>query len=64
MSQKQLEKLTTQRLLAYLRSWLKAHETPYDDYFGGKRELVKSDIEWQEHRNLIKSILAKRGHVA
>lgn len=51
LTQEELEKLTTPRLLAYLRSWL----TCWDSY--------KEGSDWQDHHRLIKSILAKREHI-
>lgn len=51
LTKKQMEKLTTPRLLAYLRSWL----THWDSY--------KEELEWVQHHQLIKSVLATREHV-
>ncbi len=61
LSKDQLDKLTTPRLKAYLRSWMKKHDDHHWD--GESREIVKSSPEWQEHYQLIKGVLAQREHI-
>jgi len=60
LTEQQLMKLTTQRLLAYLRSWHKYHDTPNWD---NDQEFCKQSPMWQEHYKLIKSILKEREHI-
>lgn len=58
----ELEKLTTPRLLSYLRSLHTYHETlHWDDEIGS--EVTKSSEVWKEHHKLVKEILSKREHV-
>ncbi len=59
----QLRKLTTPRLLSYLQSLNTCHDTKhYDNY--RPNELVKSSQIWQEQHVLVKSVLAERPHVS
>ena len=59
LTESDLQKLTTKRLLRYRISLLKCPETPsWDD-----RRISKSDVNWKKHYALVKSILATREHV-
>lgn len=58
----ELEKLTTPRLLAYLRAWLSVPETQdYDDEDAAR--MTKDNPIWSQQHRLIKSILSTREHV-
>lgn len=62
LSEKELEKLTTPRLLNYLRSLHAYHETPHwDDERPG--EMTKDNEEWKKQYSLVKSILSNREHL-
>jgi len=64
LSRERLDKLTTKRLLAYLRSLYVCHEgRHWDDDDHNTQELTKDSTEWKEHIQLVKSILANREHV-
>lgn len=63
LSKECLDKLTTKRLLAYLRSLYECHEEPHWDEDCNSKELTKDSTEWKEHIQLVKSILANREHV-
>lgn len=55
-----LQKLTTVRLLKYLHSLL---ECPDDHNWDGCHRLTKASDKWREHYALVKSILATREHI-
>jgi DNA replication protein DnaD len=61
LTEKDLHKLTTRRLLKYRDSLLACHETEDDDTY--RKKVVKSSDEWREHYALVKSILATREHI-
>ena len=64
LSRERLEKLTTKRILAYLRSLYECHDGPHwvaEDQ--NPYELTKDSTEWKEHIQLIKAILSTREHV-
>ena len=62
LTKERLEKLTTKRILAYLRSLYVVHEGPnWDEH---NKEITKSSIEWKEQVKLVKSILATREHLS
>lgn len=62
LSNEEIVKLTTPRLLAYLRSLLKAHELPNWDETNAK-SLSKASPEWQGTYNSVKRELSQREHV-
>jgi len=59
LTRRQLEKLTTKRLLAYKRSFMGTNETPDWETNGWS----KASPEWKNHLALIKEILGTREHV-
>lgn len=62
----EMEKLTTQRLLAYRDSLYKVPEGPSHEEttYGGKDlDLHKQSPEWKVAMASLKAVLAKRGHV-
>mgnify|MGYP003442721774 CR=1 FL=1 len=61
LTEEDLHKLTTRRLLKYRDSLLACHETEDDDTY--RKKVVKSSDEWREHYALVKSILATREHI-
>ncbi len=61
LTEADLRKLTTQRLLKYRDSLLACHETEDDDTY--RKKVIKSSDEWREHYVLVKSILSTREHV-
>lgn len=65
LTKEQMEKLTTKRLLAYLKSWREApeHEDHEKSMYGGQSQICKEDQFWKDHFEEIKSVLATREHV-
>jgi hypothetical protein len=63
LTKSELEKLTTPRLLAYLKSLRKVHDYQDHDSIFGFRKLTKESKQWQETYNLVKSILTTREHI-
>ncbi len=65
LTEEDLHKLTTRRLLKYRDSLLACHETEDDNslWFPRRKKVVKSSDEWREHYALVKSILATREHI-
>lgn len=62
LSQKQIQGLTTKRLLAYKNSLLTCHETPTegDGFF---ESISKQHPKWTETMTLVKLELSKREHI-
>lgn len=58
----EIVKLTTPRLFAYLRSLLKAHESPSWDETNA-RSLSKASPEWQNTYCNVKRELSQREHI-
>lgn len=57
----QLEKLSTQRLLAYKKKLLSVPES--SDWGSGWSQINKSTASWKEAYQNVKDILAKREHL-
>lgn len=65
LTKKQLEKLTTKRLLSYKNSLMQVHEKTgwWAGYEASKSNLTKESVEWKETYKNLKEILATREHI-
>jgi hypothetical protein len=61
LTKKELENLTTPRLLAYKNKLMQVPETPNWDE--PTYRICKADVEWQQVYAVVKEVLATREHV-
>lgn len=63
LTKPQMEKLTTERLMAYRGSLLACNEGPGDDPEDTEKELTKDSSMWQGAYDQLKEVLSEREHV-